>query len=330
MNYFYFVGIDVAKLSFYATILNFEEKEIAYSQFDNNDKGIKKMLKWVISFKIKLTETLFCAENMGIYVSEIACLSVEKNFPLALACPLMIKKSIGITRGKNDKIDSHRIASFVLHHHRKLKLYTPCSDAVLQLKGWLIVRENLVKQKVSNALIINTFKSDKSFNASEQIKLLNKILITIKNNIDKIEQKMEEVIKSDHSINKNFELLTSITGVGLIVASVFISTTGNFTNFTDPRKYACYCGVAPFEYSSGTSIRGKTKVSKSASVRIKTYITRSAISARRFDEQTKKYFNRKIDEGKHIASVTNAIKCKIIARCFAVVRRGTPYVNLQI
>lgn len=104
---------------------------------------------------------------------------------------------------------------------------------------------------------------------------------------------MEEVIRSDQSINKNFELLTSITGVGLIVASVFISTTGNFTNFTDHKKYTCYCGVAPFEYSSGTSIRGKTKVSKTASVRIKTYITCSAISARRFDEQTKKYFNRK-------------------------------------
>ena len=330
MNYFYFVGIDVAKLSFDATILNFEEKEIAYSQFDNNDKGIKKMLKWVKSFKIKLTETLFCAENMGIYVSEIACLSVEKKFNLTLSCPLMIKKSIGITRGKNDKIDSYRIASFALHHFRKLKLYTPCSDAVLQLKGWLIVRENLVKQKVSNTLIVNTFKSDKSFDADEQIKLLNKNLITIKSNIAKIEQKMEAVIGSDESINKNFKLLTSITGVGLIVASVIISTTGNFTNFTDHRKYACYCGVAPFEYSSGTSIRGKTKVSKTASMRIKTYITRSAISARRFDEQTKKYFKRKMDEGKHIASVTNAIKCKIIARCFAVIRRGTPYVDLQI
>lgn len=330
MNYFYFVGIDVAKLSFDATILNFEEKEIAYSQFDNNDKGIKKMLKWVKSFKIKLSETLFCAENMGVYVSEMACLSISKKFNLALACPLMIKKSIGITRGKNDKIDSLRIANFVLHHHRKLSLYTPCSDTVLQLKSWLIIRENLVKQKVSISHIINTFNLDKSFTAKEQVKFLNKNLVAIKDNIDKIEQKMEEVIKSDQSINKNFELLKSITGVGLIVASVLISTTGNFTNFTDPRKYACYCGVAPFEYSSGTSIRGKTKVSKVSNVRIKTYITRSAISAKRFDEQTKKYFNRKIEEGKHVASVTNAIKCKIIARCFAVIRRGTPYVNLQI
>ena len=179
---------------------------------------------------------------------------------------------------------------------------------------------------MSNTLIVNTFKSYKSFDADKQIKLLNKNLITIKNNI----AKMEAIIESDKRINNNFKLLTSITGVRLIVASVIISTTGNFTNFTDHRKYACYCGVAPFEYSSGTSIRGKTKVSKTASMRIKTYITRSAISARRFDEQTKKYFKRKMDEGKHIASVTNAIKCKIIAQCFAVIRRGTPYVDLQI
>ncbi|MEG0499644.1 MAG: IS110 family transposase, partial [Rikenellaceae bacterium] len=122
----------------------------------------------------------------------------------------------------------------------------------------------------------------------------------------------------------------SVTGVGLIVASVLISTTGNFTKFTNYRQYACYCGVAPFEHSSGTSIHSKTKVSKMANIKIKTYVTRSAISARLFDEQTKNYYKRKINEGKHKESVKNAIKCKIIARCFAVVRRGTPYVNLQI
>ena len=164
----------------------------------------------------------------------------------------------------------------------------------------------------------------------EQIAILSQRLDDIVSDIKVVESKMEEVINADQSVQLNYNLITSIKGVGKIVASVLISTTGNFTKFSTHRQYACYCGIAPFEHSSGTSIRGKTTVSSTSSTKIKTYITRSAISVSRFDKQTKRYFDRKIGEGKHYASVLNAIKNKIVSRCFAVVRIGTPYVELDI
>ena len=101
------------------------------------------------------------------------------------------------------------------------------------------------------------------------------------------------------------------------------------TKFENHRKFACYSGIAPFEYSSGTSIRGKTKVSSLANRKVKVYLTSAAVTSVRWDGQLKKYYQRKINEGKHKASVLNAVKAKIVARCFAVIKRQEPFVKLE-
>ena len=114
-----------------------------------------------------------------------------------------------------------------------------------------------------------------------------------------------------------------------VTRSKFLCVTDNFQRFSAPRKFACYSGVAPFEYSSGTSIRGKTKTSHLANREVKVYLTRAAITAIAWDPQIKAYYKRKIAEGKHKASVINAVRAKIIARCFAVIKRKTPFVTLS-
>ncbi|NDV77715.1 hypothetical protein D0T57_01835 [Dysgonomonas sp. 511] len=76
------------------------------------------------------------------------------------------------------------------------------------------------------------------------------------------------------------------------------------------------------------SIRGKTRTCSLANKQVKVYLTRAAITAMCHDPQMKAYYKRKVEQGKHKASVVNAIRAKIIARCFAVIRRQTPYVSL--
>lgn len=94
-------------------------------------------------------------------------------------------------------------------------------------------------------------------------------------------------------------------------------------------QFACYSGVAPFEYQSGTSIRGRTKVSNFAQKKLKSLLNLGALSAKRHDVELKNYFERKVAEGKNKMLVVNAIRCKILARAFAVINRGTPFVNTQ-
>lgn len=94
------------------------------------------------------------------------------------------------------------------------------------------------------------------------------------------------------------------------------------------RKYACYCGTAPFEYSSGTSIRGRTKVSQMANKKMKALFNLAARSAIQHDPELKLYFRKRMDNGANGMSTINIIRNKIIHRVIAVIKRGTPYVTL--
>ena len=94
---------------------------------------------------------------MGSYVTELSVSSVSMGFSLALVCPLTIRKSIGLQRGKNDRIDAKRIANYAVLHYRKLELYKLPNKDLVRLRGWIIIRDNLVKQKVSNIKLLETF-----------------------------------------------------------------------------------------------------------------------------------------------------------------------------
>lgn len=330
MNYSYYAGLDVGKLSFDVSLINSEQQEIGFSQFPNNKSGLTKLLQWVKSFKIPLSEVLFCTEDMGSYISDISLFSSQRKLQLALLCPLSLKKSLGIQRGKSDRVDAKRIAVYSSMHHRTLKLYTPQKKIILELKSWLSIRENLVKQKVAQLHILEKLQhTDKLAEVSEQLEFIKNSIKDIITQVNDVERRIRQLISSDTTVYKNYKLLCSIKGVAIITATVMICSTNNFENFSNHRKFACYCGVAPFEHTSGISIRGKTQVSSMANRKIKVALTRAAMSAINFDPQIKAYYQRKLKEGKHKAAIANAVKAKIIARCFAVVKRGLPYVVLQ-
>lgn len=330
MNYSYFVGLDVGKKTFDACLMSSDEKELGHRSFSNTESGITSLLSWVNSHVPVNDSILFCAENMGSYVTTLCVYSQKSGFPLALECPLAIKKSIGLQRGKNDRIDARRIASYAVLHYRTLKLYELPDKEVIRLRTWMIVRDNLVKQKVS-AIKLQEITSEASALADLSVSgaFLEEQIRQVKEKISYVEQEMEKIIISSVALSTNYQLLTSIKGIGMIKAIVLLCVTDNFHRFSDPRKFACYCGVAPFEHSSGTSIRGKTRTSPLANKEVKVYLTRASITAMVWDPQLKAYYKRKTGEGKHKASVINAIRAKIIARCFAVIKRGTPFVTLS-
>ena len=147
--------------------------------------------------------------------------------------------------------------------------------------------------------------------------------------ITQIEKEIKTVLRENLDIERNYILAKSVTGIGLVNAVMFILFTNNFSSITDARKYACYSGIAPFEHSSGTSILGKTRVSKLSNKRIKVNLTNGARSAIINDPELKLYYKRKTDEGKEHGTVMNGVKFKLITRVFATVKRGTPYVKLR-
>ena len=147
--------------------------------------------------------------------------------------------------------------------------------------------------------------------------------------IKKLESQIKAVIESDEKIKANYQLLISIKCVGPVLAANMIACTHNFTRFTNWRKFACYVGTAPFEHQSGTSIKGKTRVSSLSNRQIKKLIHLVAICACAYNPELKVYYKRRVGEGKNKMSTLNVIRNKLIARMFAVVNRGTAYVDLM-
>ncbi|MDR1120095.1 MAG: IS110 family transposase, partial [Dysgonamonadaceae bacterium] len=113
------------------------------------------------------------------------------------------------------------------------------------------------------------------------------------------------------------------------VATYLIVYTHNFTRFANWRKFACYCGIAPFEYQSGTSVRGRTQVSSIANKRVKKMLHLAAICAIHFDTELREYYLRRQAEGKTKMAVINIVRNKLVSRAFAVVKRWTPFVDIK-
>lgn len=99
----------------------------------------------------------------------------------------------------------------------------------------------------------------------------------------------------------------------------------NLKNINDPRKYACYSGVAPFEHSSGSSIRGRTRTSKKANQHVKSLLHMCSLTAIQHCPELRMYYERKIESGKNKMSIFNAIKNKIIHRIFSCINQNRNY-----
>lgn len=329
MNYSCFIGIDLSKKTFDVSIISPEREELNYFQLPNTAAGTRRLVKRVHELCIPLSKILFCAEDMGELAIELCLASQSAGFPLALACPLSIKKSAGICRGKSDRIDAYKIACHASLHHRNLRLYSLPEPALTRLKLFITLRENLVKSKKRFSSVDTTLiESGKIADTGEHRQVTKEQLDLLDRQIKHVENCMLECLKESPLLYRNFRLLRSVKGIGLLNACLLICLTGNFTRFENHRKFACYCGVAPFEFSSGTSIRGKNRVSKLGNKQMKVYLTSAAQAAIMHDDQIKKYYKRKLEEGKHKGTVINAIRAKLVARCFAVIRRQQPFIAM--
>ena len=331
MNFSFFVGIDVSKLSLDVSFYHSEEKTHESHSFSNEKEGFSKLLTWLKrKDSPSLKKTLVCMEHTGIYSLPLCVFLQDKKLPYSLQPALQIKRSMGIRRGKNDKVDAQMIAKYAYLYREELPLTKLPSKAILKLKSLLSYRERLVKCKVSiqtahkelNAFGGSAVDKFVKINSLQQIEQFNK-------HIYQLDKKILQVIEQDQQVYRAYQLASSVKGVGLQIAAHLIVSTHCFTRFDNWRKYSCYCGLAPFEYSSGISIRGKTKVSHLGNKKIKALIGNGIASAIQHDPELSNYYHRKIQEGKHKLSVQNAIKNKLISRVFATVNRGTPFVVMN-
>lgn len=323
-----FVGIDVSKSKFdLALIKNLDKDHVSQGVFENTPKGIKSMVKFLEKeHEIKLNETIFCMEFTGIYCRPLTSYFVKQNCKVWIEMPVNIIRSLGLQRGKNDRVDAHRIALYAYKNRDDIKLWKPQRELVLKLRDLLAVRERLITAQNSLKTPIKELIAVGDTKAAEVVsKSCQKTLSSIEKEIGQIDKNLDEIIKDDPQLKELFQLATSVPGVGKLTALFMICFTNEFSMYTNPKQLACYCGVAPFEHSSGSSVRGRTRVSHMANKVLKRMLHMGAMSVISRDPELRDYYQRKIAQGKNKMLVINAVRNKIIHRLCAVIKRGYEY-----
>lgn len=332
MNKFkHFLGIDVSKEYFDAVvILNGDKQNTIHNQFVNDYKGIQALRKWLKEQNATFENTLICLEHTGMYGKLLIKYLMVFKFDLWVEMSLKIIRSIGVQRGKNDKIDAERIAYYAMKNVDEAVLYKAPRKEVDKIRNLLSLREKLV---ITKASLLRNVRELKSFDlevAKLSEKLQKSTIKGIETDLQKIEKQLDKIINEDENLSRIFKISTSVTGVGKVTTLFLICFTNEFTMYITPRQLACYAGVVPFEHTSGKSARSKPKVHYMANKKLKKQLHMCALSAITSDPELKIYYNRKVQEGKSKMLVINNVRNKLVHRLCACIKENRTFEKRQI
>jgi transposase len=315
-------GIDISK-NHLDIFYQVDKKHI---QISNDKIGFKQLCKTFKQLNQEPEDCWLVFEHTGLYASLLLEFCIKKQLAFTQVSGLALKRSLGLVRGKSDKIDAKSISQYAFEKKSVLKCTIASNQIIDRLKTLMNLRSRMVVQRAGYQIAVKEMKvflmlKDSDIIIQSQLAIVKKLT----QQIEKIELEVKELIDENEELRINFQLLTSITGVGFVLATYTLIHTGNFSKFTNARKFACYCGTAPFERTSGISIRGKTQVSNLANKKMKSLLDVAAKCCISFDKELKEYYSKRIAAGKSKMSSINVVRNKLIYRMFAVVKRGTPF-----
>jgi transposase len=322
----YYVGIDVSKETLDFSVVQ-SGQQIFYVRVSNSEKGMKEFFRsFAQSTQAATTSMVFCMEHTGIYNFHALEYLSSIKAKVWIESATKIKRSLGLQRGKNDKVDSLRIAQYAYKNREEIKLWEAPRQVVRELKQLLTMRQRCVtlKKQARTPIVENSGFNTKKEREIE-MRMFKHTLKALEKDLVEIEHAIHQLIEGDENLKHLFKLVTSVDGIGSVVATHMIVLTNEFRNFANAKKFACYSGIAPFEHTSGKSIRGKSRVSHMANKQMKSLFHMAALSSIRLSGELTIYFNRQVEKGKNKMLVLNAIRNKLVHRIFAVVRQGVPY-----
>lgn len=326
-----FLGIDVSKLWFDVSlmpVIDHVKLPVITERFDNSTIGMNAFKSWLKASGVTLdNNSLLVIENTGVYHRLLWSFCSKYNLPLHIGNAAHIKWSLGITRGKSDVIDSVRLCQYCCKQSDELKVTPVLNPVFMKLKDLMSSRNRLVTQLHSTKNYIKELQCSNDKLLQATLEKAHKAAIEgIKKSIQQIEVLIDQIIKEDPLIYKNYLLIKSVPGIGHLTAVYIICCTNNFVSKVTGKQLASYAGVVPFEHSSGVSIKGRNRVHKMANKELKKMLHLCALTAIKYYPEFQSYFNRKKAEGKNGMLVLNAIRNKLILRVVAVVNKQQPYV----
>jgi transposase len=304
-------GIDISKNTF--DVMDCSGK---HSQFENNQKGFVKFLKL-------LNANSHCVmEATGYYHYQLAHYLVENKILVSVENPLSIKRFIQmkLSRIKTDKSDAKMICLY--GQERDLKPWIGYSKNQMECFQMMRLLETYTKQSTAYK---NKLQAEQTLGNPSKlvVKSLERSLKNIKKESDLIENKLLELVKTDYQ-----EMLTkleSIPSIGRKTAVMLVVLTDGFTRFESASQLCSFCGLTPVMRQSGTSINGRSRISKIGNTKLRSLLFMCSFTAFIHNKACKAIFERIVNQGKSRKLALIAVCNKLLKQAFAIAKSGVEY-----
>lgn len=309
-----YAGIDVSKKTFDVAIE--QDGRFHHHQFMNDEKGFK-------AFISILPDGYQCVmEATGVYYLRLATFLYEQEIKVSVVNPLVIKRfsQMQLNRAKTDKADAKMICRYA--QMQEPGTWKPETAHVLELKQNQAAIENFISIKTSLINQLEAFKHSTIRNSLLE-KSIKCMLVKTAKEIKNLEQRMQQIVEENYT--EMFNQLKSIPGIGNKTAILLIAITDGFKKFTSAKKLSCYIGINPRIFESGTSIKGKSKISKMGAGRMRALLFMSSMSCLSCNHACKQLYNRLKEKGKNGRLALIAVANKLVKQAFAIATKGEYY-----
>jgi len=307
----------------YGIDLSQEKFDVNFRKSDGTLKSV--IVKNTVSQIDKFLDTvepdaILCAEHTGVYGEMLVYLANLRNYKIALIPGYHIKHSLGLKRGKSDKLDAMKIREYGERFTDKLRFLNLESEELKELREIYSIRALLVQQRK----MLLTKQQGRLYLSSNSIlvgQVTREVLLKLDEQIKILEKQIFQLIRSNKALWESYDIVTSIVGIGKVTACELIIKTGNFKRITTARTAASYAGVCPFPNSSGKMVK-KSRVSPLADKSLKSLLFMCACSAVKHNKEYYLYFSKKSLDKKQYYLIMNNVANKLLRTIYALIESG--------
>ncbi len=322
------LGVDVAQKELVVTLgrmhSDFSIEMYAYSVFRNKEAGIVALLKWVKKLTNDTSKVRFVMEATGVYHEKFAYYLDEKGYEVSVVLPNKISNYMRTLDIKTitDKSCSQAIVQFGLE--RKLDQWKRPNRIYKNLQQLTRERDQIVSERamVKNQLHAEETEAMPNKNSLKRIKARIKFLSSQEK---EIKNDIEKCIESEEEIKKEIENICTIPGVGMLTAIIVLAETNGFELIRNKKQLSSYAGLDVKEKQSGTSVKGKPRISKQGNKSLRKSMHLPSLSAVKYNENFKDLYARLVAKSGIKMKALIAVQRKLLELIYIVHKTKTVF-----
>ena len=304
-------GVDISK-----DVFDVQNSKGDYFQLSNDEKGFKKFVK-----KLSKSE-LVVMEATGYYHYCLAQYLYQQGYMVSVVNPLSVKRFIQmkLSKIKTDKSDAKAICDYAIFN--EVPLYTAKDESQAECLQLIRLIAIYIKQ---NTALKNKIHGEETLGIPSKVVLrsLKRSLKAVVKEIKVLEVRLTELVK-DHQ-QSQLTLLKSIPGMGVKTAIMLIVMTDGFNRFENSKQLCSYAGITPIIRESGSSVRGRSRISKMGNQKLRNLLFLCSFSACKYNKACKELYDRIVAKGKSKKLALIAVANKLLKQAFAIAKSGRPY-----